>query len=81
MDAGNLVVSPIPGKVFKINVKEGKKIKKGDIVVVIDAMKMENNITSKRDAVVKKILVDLNEMVEVNTSLVELEEEVIEEKE
>jgi len=80
LDAGNHIVSPIPGKVFKINVKEGKAIKKGDIVVVIDAMKMENNITSKRDAVVKKILVKLNEMVEVNTALIELEEEV-EEKE
>jgi len=80
-DAGNHIVSPIPGKVFKINVKEGKKIKKGDIVVVIDAMKMENNITTKKDAVVKKILVKLNEMVEVNTALIELEEEVKEEKE
>ncbi len=80
LDAGNHIVSPIPGKVFKINVKEGKKIKKGDIVAVIDAMKMENNITSKRNAVVKKILVKLNEMVEVNTALVELEEEEKKEK-
>jgi biotin carboxyl carrier protein len=38
-------------------------------------MKMENNITSKREAVVKKILVNLNDMVEVNTPLVELEGE------
>ena len=38
-------------------------------------MKMENNITTKKDAVVKKILVNLNDMVEVNTPLVELEEE------
>jgi len=75
LDAGNYIASPIPGKVFKINVKEGKKVKKGEVAVVIDAMKMENNITSKRDAVVKKILVQMNEMVEVNTPLVELEEE------
>jgi len=81
LDAGNHIMSPIPGKVFKINVKEGKKIKKGEIVVVIDAMKMENNITTKKDAVVKKILVNLNDMVEVNTALIELEEEVKEEKE
>ncbi|MDT8393035.1 MAG: biotin/lipoyl-containing protein [Bacteroidales bacterium] len=80
MDAGNQIVSPIPGKVFKINVKEGGKIKKGDVVVVIDAMKMENNITSKKDAVIKKILVQLNEMVEVNTALVELEAEVKKDK-
>ncbi len=79
MNEGNLISSPIPGKVFKINAKEGDAIKKGDIAVVIDAMKMENNITSKRDAVVKKILVNLNEMVEVNTPLIELEEEAGEE--
>jgi pyruvate carboxylase subunit B len=75
LDEGKNIVSPIPGKVFKLNVKEGSKIKKGDVVVVIDAMKMENNITSKREAVVKKILVNLNDMVEVNTPLVELEGE------
>ncbi|HSG68446.1 MAG TPA: biotin/lipoyl-containing protein [Bacteroidales bacterium] len=75
MNEGNLISSPIPGKVFKINVKEGDAIKKGDVAVVIDAMKMENNITSKRDAVVKKILVTLNEMVEVNSPLIELEAE------
>ena len=66
-------MSPIPGKIFKILVKEGEEIRKGDIVVVIDAMKMENNITTKRDAVVKKIHVTLNQMVEVNSPLVELE--------
>ena len=80
LDAGNHIVSPIPGKVFKINVKPGGKIKKGQVVVVIDAMKMENNITSKRNAVVKNILVKINEMVEVNTALIELEEEVKKEK-
>ncbi len=80
LDAGKHIASPIPGKVFKINVKEGKKIKKGEIVVVIDAMKMENNITSKKDAVVKKILVNLNDMVEVNTALIELEDDAKEEK-
>lgn len=79
LDASKFIVSPIPGKVFKINVKEGKNIKKGDIAIVIDAMKMENNITSKRDAKVKKILVNMNEMVEVNTPLVELEAEAEEE--
>lgn len=80
MDAGNQIVSPIPGKVFKINVKEGGKIKKGDVVVVIDAMKMENNITSQKDAVIKKILVQLNEMVDVNTALIELEAAVKKDK-
>ncbi len=73
IDVSKNIMSPIPGKIFKILVKEGEEIRKGDIVVVIDAMKMENNITTKRDAVVKKIHVKLNEMVEVNSQLVELE--------
>ncbi|MFO8129559.1 MAG: acetyl-CoA carboxylase biotin carboxyl carrier protein subunit [Bacteroidales bacterium] len=67
------IVSPIPGKVFKILVKEGEEVRKGDVVVVIDAMKMENNITTRQSGVVKKIHVRLNEMVEVNTALVEVE--------
>jgi pyruvate carboxylase subunit B len=75
LNDGKFIVSPIPGKVFKINAKEGKKIKKGDVAIVIDAMKMENNITSKQNAVVKKVLVKLNQMVEVNTALVELEDD------
>ncbi|MBU2650291.1 MAG: oxaloacetate decarboxylase [Bacteroidetes bacterium] len=73
VDESKHIVSPIPGKVFKIKVKEGEEIRKGDVVVVIDAMKMENNIATKRDAVVKKIHVKLNDMVEVNSILVELE--------
>ncbi len=73
VDVNKHIVSPIPGKVFKIKVKEGESIRKGDVVMVIDAMKMENNITAKRDAVVKKIHVKLNDMVEVNSVLVELE--------
>jgi len=73
IDASNNIMSPIPGKIFKILVKEGEAVRKGDIVVVIDAMKMENNITAKREAKIKKIMVNLNQMVEVNTPLVELE--------
>ncbi len=67
------IVSPIPGRIFKINVKEGDKINKGDIVMVIDAMKMENNIVSKKDAVVNKILVALDQMVDAGAPLIEIE--------
>ena len=73
IDLSNNIMAPIPGKIFKILVKEGESVRKGDIVVVIDAMKMENNITAKKEAKIKKILVNLNQMVEVNTPLVELE--------
>lgn len=72
-DEEHHIISPIPGRIFKINVKEGNKIKKGDVVIVIDAMKMENNIVSKKDAVIKKILVSLDEMVDAGVSLIEIE--------
>ncbi|MCK4361452.1 MAG: biotin/lipoyl-binding protein [Bacteroidales bacterium] len=72
-DEEHHIISPIPGRIFKINVKKGNKIKKGDVVVVIDAMKMENNIISKKDAVIKKILVSLDEMVDAGVSLIEIE--------
>ena len=67
------IVSPIPGRIFKINVKKGEKISKGDVVLVIDAMKMENNIVSKKDTVVNKILVELDQMVDAGAPLIEIE--------
>ncbi len=72
--AANNLLSPIPGKIFKINVSEGDSVKKGDVVIVVDAMKMENNLIAKRDSVVKKIHVSVNQMVTGNFLLVELEE-------
>jgi biotin carboxyl carrier protein len=71
-DEENNILAPLPGRIFKINVKDGDKIAKGDVVLVIDAMKMENNIVAKKDAVAKKVLVQLDEMVEAGVPLVEL---------
>lgn len=65
--------SPIPGKIFKINVKEGDTVKKGDVIIVVDAMKMENNLIAKKDSIVKKIHVETNQMVTGNFLLVELD--------
>ena len=73
-NGSNKLLSPIPGKVFKINVKEGDQVNKGDIVMIIDAMKMENNIISKKDAIIKKIHVSVNQMVDGNSLLVDLED-------
>jgi pyruvate carboxylase subunit B len=70
----NKLVSPLPGKVFKLNVKEGDTVQKGDIIMIIEAMKMENNILSKKEALIKKLYVGLNQMVEGNAVLVELED-------
>jgi acetyl-CoA carboxylase biotin carboxylase subunit len=66
------LVSPMPGKVVKINVKEGDEVKEGTVMIVVEAMKMENNITATAKAKVKKILVTEGEMVDNKMQLIEL---------
>ena len=67
------LVSPMPGKVVKINVKEGDEVKEGQIMMVVEAMKMENNIVATGTAKVKRILVSENQMVDNKMQLIELE--------
>ncbi|MBU1014487.1 MAG: oxaloacetate decarboxylase [Bacteroidetes bacterium] len=69
----NVIVSPIPGRIFKIMVKPGDVVKKDDVVIVIDAMKMENNISIKRDGKISKVIVLLDDMVDAGAVLVEIE--------
>ena len=69
------IVSPMPGKIIKINVKEGDKVKKGNVLLIVEAMKMENNIISPKDAVVEKVNVKAGEMVDGSTELVILNDE------
>jgi len=69
------IVSPMPGKVIKINVKEGKKVKKGDIIMVVEAMKMENNIVAPKDGIVEKINVKAGDMVDGSKELAVILEE------
>jgi acetyl/propionyl-CoA carboxylase alpha subunit len=69
---GAEIVSPMPGKVIKINVKEGNEVKKGDVLMVVEAMKMENNITAPRAGKVDKIQVKAGDMVDGSKELVVL---------
>ena len=67
------LVSPMPGKVVKINIKEGDEVREGMIMIVVEAMKMENNIVASGAARVKKILVAEGQMVDNKMQLIELE--------
>ena len=67
------LVSPMPGKVVKINVKEGDEVKEGTIMMVVEAMKMENNIVATGTATVKRIFVEEGQMVDNKLQLIELE--------
>jgi acetyl/propionyl-CoA carboxylase alpha subunit len=73
-DSGN-IVSPMPGKVLKVNVAEGEAVTKGQVLMVVEAMKMENNILSSKDAVVEKLLVKEGDMVDGSQKLMQLYDE------
>ena len=62
--------APMPGLVLEVQVKEGDAVKKGDALVVLQAMKMENILKSPADAVVKKIHVKKEDTIEKNQSLI-----------
>lgn len=70
---GLYVTSPMPGKVIKILANEGAAVKSGDVLLIIEAMKMENAVTAPRDTVVERINVQVNDRVETSTPLVYLE--------
>ncbi|MCX6285125.1 MAG: acetyl-CoA carboxylase biotin carboxylase subunit [Bacteroidetes bacterium] len=72
---GGHITSPMPGKVIRINVNPGEEVKKGKVLLIIEAMKMENMITAPADGIVKKVNVKLNQMVETSTALVDVEKD------
>ena len=70
-DEGSLF-APMPGKVIKVNVKAGEMIKRGTILLVVEAMKMENNIVALHDGKIEKVNVKEGERVDTDLQLVNL---------
>jgi 3-methylcrotonyl-CoA carboxylase alpha subunit len=66
------IVSPMPGKVIKINVGQGDKVKRGQTLLIVEAMKMENYITAPLDGVVEEVNVKVGEMVNSSASLISI---------
>ena len=69
----NEVISPMPGSIVKINVSEGQFVKKGDVLLVLEAMKMENEIKVNADCKIVKISVEEKKSVEKGQLLMKLE--------
>ncbi len=65
-------VSPMPGNVMKVNVKEGDMVSAGTVLCIVEAMKMENNIVARCDAKVAKVNVREGNKVDTRTILIEL---------
>lgn len=67
------IKAPMPGLVLKIMVTEGAEVKKGDSLLVLEAMKMENILKSTTDGVIKKINVAQGDKIEKNTVLLQFQ--------
>ena len=67
----NHLAAPMPGLILEINVSEGDPIKKGDPLLVLEAMKMENVLKSQGEGVVKALKVKKGESVEKNQVLIQ----------
>ena len=63
----------MPGTIVSVNVTVGQKVSKGDVLVILEATKMENEIMSPRDAVVAGISVNKGDSVDSGTALVSLQ--------
>ncbi|MDR2907840.1 MAG: biotin/lipoyl-binding protein [Bacteroidales bacterium] len=71
--AASTIKAPLPGSVLKVSVAAGQSIKRGDVLVVLESMKMENNILAERDAVVKTVHIQAGQTVMQGDALVELQ--------
>ncbi|MDR1755511.1 MAG: acetyl-CoA carboxylase biotin carboxyl carrier protein subunit [Culturomica sp.] len=68
-----LVEAYLPGTIVNVNVKEGQKIRENDLLLVLQAMKMDNKITSPVDGKVKAIHVKKGDQIPKGTVMIELE--------
>lgn len=68
--AGEVIKAPMPGNVLKINVAQGQSVKEGDVLVILEAMKMENEITATKSGSVAQIVVAKGAVVETGSPLV-----------
>jgi biotin carboxyl carrier protein len=65
------IKAPMPGLILDLKVAPGDVVKKGDVVLILEAMKMENSIKSPGDGVVKEVKVSLKQSVEKNQVLIQ----------
>ena len=68
--AGEVVKSPMPGNILKINVAQGQKVSEGEVLIILEAMKMENEIVATKSGTVAQVAVTKGAVVETGTPLV-----------
>ena len=67
--AGTRIESPMPGNILKVNVKQGDAVRKGDVLMILEAMKMENEIMAPCDGTVSSVSASAGNAVEAGQTL------------
>lgn len=68
------VRAPMPGRIIAVNVRKGDGVRAGQVAVILEAMKMENEIPVEHDGVIVQLYVEENDTVDVGDPLFEIEE-------
>ena len=68
--AGETIASPMPGNILRIDVKQGDTVKAGQILIILEAMKMENEIVAPKDGTVAQVVTSKGAVVETGAPLV-----------
>ena len=70
---GHSISAPMPGSILKVNVKAGEAVKRGQVLLVLEAMKMENEITAPADGKVSAVKVEAGQVISAGDTLIVLE--------
>lgn len=70
--SGNAIKAPMPGNINAVKVASGQAVKKGDVLIILEAMKMENEIVADKDGKVGQVFVQKGATVDTGAPLVEI---------
>lgn len=71
-DAANAIKAPMPGNINAVKVAAGQSVKSGEVLIILEAMKMENEIVAPKDGTVGKVYVQKGAVVETGAPLIEV---------